>query len=49
MDHFDDVFISFLNKDSIAYHFNEGQKSFGRNLKYVKLCSEGLRGLETLG
>jgi len=42
MDYFDDVFISFLEKDSIPNIFSmEGQKTLGLNLKYLKLCSEG--------
>jgi len=41
MDYFDDVFISFLDKDSILYTLlMEGQKPLGLNLKYLKLCSE---------
>jgi len=43
MDNFDDVFISFLDKDSIPcmYTFSmEGQKALWLNLKYLKLCSE---------
>jgi len=41
MDYFDDVFISFLDKDSILYTFSmEGQKTLGLNLKYLILCSE---------
>jgi len=41
MDHFDDVFITFLDKDSIPYTFStEGQKALRLNLKYLKLCSE---------
>jgi len=36
MDYFDDVFISFLDKDSILYTFSlEGQKTLGLNLKYI--------------
>jgi len=39
MDYFDDVFISFLDKDSIPYTFSmEGHKTLGVTLKYLKLC-----------
>jgi len=42
MDYFDDVFTSFLDKDSsyTAHTFSmEGQKVLGLNLKYIKLRS----------
>jgi len=40
MDYFDDVSISFLDKDSILSTFSmEGKKTLGLNLKYFKLCS----------
>jgi len=42
MDYFDDVFISFLDKDRIPYTFSmEGQKTRGLNLKYLKLNLTG--------
>jgi len=43
MDYFDDVFISFLDKDSIHTFSMEGQKALGLNVKYLKLCSENER------
>jgi len=50
MGYFDDVFISFLDKDSIPYTFSkEEQKTLGLNLKYLKLCSEDERRFYWLG
>jgi len=50
MDYFDDVFISFLDKDSsyTMYTFSmEGQKTLRLHLKYLKLCSgDDLTSLE---
>jgi len=45
--HIDDVFISFLGKDSIQYR--HGEKALGLNLKYLKLCSEDERRSYGLG
>jgi len=36
----DDVFFSFLDKDSILFFSMEEQKALELNLKYLKLCSE---------
>jgi len=41
MDYSDDVFKTFLDKDSIPYVHTfsmEGQKTLRLNLKYLKLC-----------
>jgi len=44
MDNFDDVCISFQDKDSISYTFSmEGQKALGLNIKYLKLCEDEQR------
>jgi len=44
MDYFDDVFITFMDKDSIPYTFSvEGPKALRLNLKYLKRCSEDER------
>jgi len=41
IDYFDDVFISFLDKDSTIHTFSiEGEKALGLNLKCHKLCFE---------
>jgi len=45
MDYFDDVFISFLDKDSIPYQSfaMEGQKTLGQNVKYLMLSEDERR------
>jgi len=45
MDYFDDVFLTFLEKDSIP----RIQKTLRLNLKYLKLCSEDERRSYGLG
>jgi len=49
MDYIDDVFISFLDKDSTHTLLMEGQKALGLNIKYLKLCSEDERRSYGLG
>jgi len=44
MDYFDEVFISFLDKDSLPYTFSiEGPKTLRLNLKYLKLAWNDMR------